>query len=387
MKITAIKNAQIVLENGILWDGVLLLKDGKIEAFGKEREMEIPKEAEIIDAEGKYVGPGFVDIHVHAGGKYSTSFQPIEAANHFLRHGETTILATPFYDMNAEEMTRAMECIREAMGKTKVIKGIYAEGPYLNPNYGANTQTNPWRHGVLPEEYTKFVDAAGKLIKVWSIAPEVEDLKPFLEYARKVNPDVVFALGHSEATPEEVRALGETYRPRIMTHIFDATGRKPVYGGTRGYGPDEYCLAESDMYAELISDSGGVHVHADMQRMLLTAKGVHKIILITDSTEEAETPPQYAHITDLNFDPYGGICGSKMTMDLACKNIMQSTNCGICQAFLMASSNPAKAVGMFDSIGSIAPGKNADLVFVDDKFNVDKVMLEGEITVEKGELK
>ena len=75
-----------------------------------------------------------------------------------------------------------------------------------------------------------------------------------------------------------------------------------------------------------------------------------------------------------------------MTMDQACRNIMQSTNCGIAQAFLMASTNPAKAIGMDDEFGSIDCDKNADLVFVDDKFNVQKVMLEGEIVVEKGEL-
>ena len=82
---------------------------------------------------------------------------------------------------------------------------------------------------------------------------------------------------------------------------------------------------------------------------------------------------------DLNFDHNGGIAGSKMTMDQACRNIMTNTNCGIAQAFVMASLNPAKVIGMDDTIGSVAPGKNADLVFVDDRFNVQKVMLEGKL--------
>ena len=68
-----------------------------------------------------------------------------------------------------------------------------------------------------------------------------------------------------------------------------------------------------------------------------------------------------------------------MTMDQACTNVMKSTNCGIAQAFLMASTNPAKAIGMEKTIGSIDKGKNADLIFVDDKFNIKKVMLEGEL--------
>ncbi len=379
-KLTAIKNAQIVLERGILWDGVIIVEDDKIKEFGSHRDIEIPDGADVIDAEGKYVGPGFVDIHVHAGGGYSTYANPVEAANFFLSHGETTILATPGYDQTTKELVEAMNKVKEAMKETKVIKGIYCEGPYMNPNYGANAFNNPWRHGVHEEDYKPFVDAAGDAVKVWAIAPELPNLMPFLEYARKVNPDVIFALGHTEATPAEVRALGAKYIPTIMTHCMNATGRKPRYGGTRDFGPDEYCFKETDMYAEMISDSCGIHVHPEMQQLLIHTKGIDKVILITDSTvHDDPTPPEFAHVTDLNFDSRGGISGSKMTMDQACKNIMKSTNCGIAQAFLMASTNPAKAIRMYDKIGSIDKGKNADLIFVDDKFNIKKVMLEGEI--------
>ena len=118
-----------------------------------------------------------------------------------------------------------------------------------------------------------MADLGGTDIKVWTIAPERTDLLPFMAYARKANPDVVFALGHSEATPMQVRALGK-YRPTLMTHTFDATGRQPVLIGTRGYGPDEYALQTPEMYCELISDSCGIHVHPEMQRLLLQSKGV-----------------------------------------------------------------------------------------------------------------
>ena len=379
-KITAIKNAQIVLERGILWDGVIIVEDSKIKEFGSHRDIQIPDSAEVIDADGAYVGPGFVDIHVHAGGGFSTYKNPVEAANFFLSHGETTILATPGYSQNTSELVEAMRSVKEGMKKTKVIKGIYCEGPYMNPNYGANSFNNPWRHGVHEEDYKQFVDEAGDVVKVWAIAPELPNLVPFLEYARKVNPKVIFSLGHTEATPDEVRALGSEYRPKIMTHCMNATGRKPRYGGTRDFGPDEYCFKETDMYAEMISDSCGIHVHPEMQQLLIHTKGLDKVILITDSTvHDDPTPPEYAHVTDLNFDARGGISGSKMTMDQACKNVMKSTNCGIAQAFLMASTNPAKAIGMEKTIGSIDKGKNADLIFVDDKFNIQKVMLEGEL--------
>ena len=86
-----------------------------------------------------------------------------------------------------------------------------------------------------------------------------------------------------------------------------------------------------------------------------------------------------AHITDLNFDHNSDLCGSRLTLDQACKNIMEATNCGIAQAFLMASTNPSKVVGMYDEIGSIAPGKDADLVFVSDRFQVKRVLVAGEV--------
>ena len=378
-EITVIRNAQVVLENGIVWDGLIVIKNGRILQAGSREEITVPADAQCIDAGGAYVGPGFVDLHVHGGGGYSTCFAPKEAAQHFLRHGETSILATTGYHMELDTLLDAIHTIKAAMADAPTIKGIYMEGPYTNPNYGSHADLNPWHCGVEEDSYKAMVDAGGKDIKVWTVGPERPDLLPFLEYARQVNPDVVIAVGHSQATPTEIRKLGK-YRPTLMTHTFNATGRLPVYGGTRAYGPDEYCLKEPDMYAELISDSRGIHVHPEMQQLLLHAKGIHRTVLITDSTvHDNPTPAEYAHVKDLNFDHNGGIAGSKMTMDLACRNIMTNTNCGIAQAFQMASLNPARAIGMDREIGSIEAGKIADLVFVDDKFNVQQVMLSGKL--------
>lgn len=375
----AIVNCQLVLEQGIIWDAVVLLSGDRIEKFGGVRDIEIPDGIEIIDAEGAYVGPGFVDIHVHGNGGYQTFENPAEAEEFMLKHGATTILATPYYDLPFDEFLKAIRTVKEYMPKARTIKGFYMEGPYINPKYGCFAYNNPWRHPIDAKEYEALVDEAGKYARVWTIAPEREGLVPFLKYARKVNPDVIFSLGHSEATPMQIRALGK-YRPTIQTHSMNATGRLPVYAGTRAYGPDEYSFKENEVYTELISDSCCIHVHKEMQQLLLHCKGVDKIILITDSTVYNEpVPEKFAHVTDLNFDSQGGIAGSKMTMEQACKNIMTHTNCGIAQAFLMASGNPARAVGLDDEIGSVDVGKKADLVIVDDRFNVKKVILGGKL--------
>lgn len=380
-EIKAIKNGQIVLENGIIWDGVVMIQDERIVAIGNKRDLDIPTGAQIIDAKGAYVGPGFIDIHVHGGGGYSTCYDLKNAAEFFLNHGSTSILATPDYHMNRETTLEVLKNIKADIDELKSVKGIYMEGPYTNPVYGSHSDTNPWRCGVSPEDFIPIVDEAGVYVKVWTIAPEREDLLPFLEYARKVNPEVVFAVGHSCATPMQIRALGK-YRPTLETHAMNATKRIPVSAGTRGYGPDEYCLKEPDVFCELISDSCGIHVHPELQQLLLHNKGIERVVLITDSTTHVNPVPDHLrHISDLNFDPNGCLAGSKMTMECACRNIMANTNCGIAQAFYMAATTPARVIGMDDEIGSIEVGKKADLVFVDDRFNIQKVMLEGEIVV------
>ena len=381
--VTVIENAQIVLENGILWDGVLLLKGDRILKYGSRREMEeLISAAEVrIDAKGAYVGPGFVDIHVHGGGGFTTYFNPVEASDFFLRHGTTSLLATIPYDLCFTEFLEGIRTVKENISKAKTIRGFYMEGPYLNADYGSHSYLNTWRGPIEPDQYKILVEEAGTLAKIWTIAPERMDLVPFLEYARKINPETIFAVGHSEATPAQIRKLGK-YRPALLTHAFDATGRVPVASNTRGCGPDEYCMNEVDMYAELISDSRGNHVNAELQRLLLRNKGVERTILITDSCtyeNPAPVPPEFESVTDLEFDDHGCIAGSKMTMDMACRNIMTHTNCGISQAFLMASRNPAHVIGMDHEIGTIEAGKRADLVFVDDRFHVQQVMLGGEL--------
>ena len=381
MKTTAITNANVVLEGGIIWDGVILISGERILKVGANNEIEIPADAVVIDADGAYVGPGFVDIHVHGGGGFETHKEPLKAAEFFLGHGTTTLLGTPVYTQPFDDMLDSINKINDAMKQTRIIKGMYLEGPYMNPKYGSFADLNPWRGPIDPAQYKPLVDAAGLNARVWAIAPEREGLLPFLEYARSVNPDVVFSVGHSEATPAEIRALGK-YKPTIQTHSMCATGRLPVFAGTRAYGPDEYCFTDNSIYTEMISDSCGIHVHPDMQKLLIHNKGIDKTVLITDSTNFAfPNPESLAHVTDLNFDHNGGIAGSKLTMDKACRNIMSSTNCGIAQAFIMASLNPAKAVGLGDELGSIEVGKLADLVFTDDRFNVKKVMLCGELCV------
>ncbi|MBR2860660.1 MAG: amidohydrolase family protein [Clostridia bacterium] len=374
----AIINANVVLENGIIFDGVVLIENDRILNVGTKDEISA-EGYEIIDAQGAYVGPGFVDIHVHRGTKSGIDVTIEDTVEYFLAHGTTSFLPTLGYTFSFSELLEKIKHIKEVAKHSSSIKGINMEGPYINIKYGAGVFLLDGQPIPKKDEYAPIVAEGGEFIKIWTVAPEVEGIKDFMKDAKKANPGVVFSVGHSEATPEQIRALG-VLKPRLQTHFGDATGRVSVPKGIRGVGPDEYGLLEPEIYTEMISDSCGIHVLPDMQRLLISVKGVSKVVLITDCTDsELPAPKELEHIKDLNFDERGGISGSRLTMNLACRNVMAHTNCGIAQAFVMASLNPAKVIGLDDEIGSIAVGKKADIVFVDDKFNVLRVIAEGKM--------
>lgn len=376
-----IVNANLILQDGILWDAYLALEGGRIAACGPRAGLALPRGAEVIDARGRYVGPGFVDIHCHGGGGAMFDREPERAARHFLRHGETTVLATLYYDLSYEAMLEAISRIRRAMKGTRAgraIGGIYMEGPYMNPKYGASPEKNKWRGPIDMEKAGTVARALGDAVRVWALAPEREGIEAFAALAKAENPALRLAFGHTEASPEQVFRL-KKYGLCIQTHSTDATGRPGSIGGTRACGPDEACLYDADLYAELICDSQAIHVHADMLRLFRRIKGEDRLILISDSFVSAEKAPEHlSGVADLNFDANGGLCGSRLTLDLACQNMMRHTPAGLCEVFRMASLNPARALGWDEEIGSVAVGKRANLVFVDDRVRVEKVIFEGE---------
>lgn len=377
-----IKNVNVVLEDRIIYDGEVLICGDKIEKTGKKGEISVPEGADVIDGEGNYLGPGFVDIHVHGGGGHLFFHNPEKAAIHFLNHGQTTVLATGYPNFSKDEFVESIKKIQYAMKNTeagKAIAGIYTEGLYMNNKYGADPDSNKWMGEIKKEEFKEVVDAAGRDALVWGIAPEREGIELFMEYCKEVNPDIVFSMAHCEAQFEEIEKV-KHYGIKLMTHCMNATGTKSKYRGVLGAGPNEYCFMHDDIYAELISDSMGIHVLPEMQRMLLKIKGIDKIILITDSfVSDADAKADFSFTEDLSFDVNGDLSGSKLTMDKACKNFSEHTGAGICDVFKAAALNGAKLLGLDKEIGSIKEGKRANLVICDDKFNVKKVILEGNI--------
>ena len=379
----AIINAELVMRDHLIPDAVLFMEDGVITGFGEMRCMTIPQDCEIIDAQGLYVGPGFVDIHCHAGNKVRFEEAPVTAAEAHLQHGTTTILATVGYRLSVKQYLACIDRIQQAMLQPggANIGGIYMEGPFINPQYGSNAHLNPWAgKAVLPEDYVPLIQTLGELVKVWTVAPEREGVPEFVRAAKKANPTVRFSVGHSEAKPQQIEAL-MPYGLCIGTHHTNATGTIVNYPECRGVCVDEAVNRNRDIYAEIISDSLGIHVDPYMQRLIRQIKGDDRIILITDQTAyDGAPPPGFEHITDLYFTPRADgttdVSGSKLYLNVACRNWMKHTGASIVTAFQCAAYNPARAVGFTDR-GEIAVGKRADLVLVDHKMQVKKVFLAG----------
>ena len=164
----------------------------------------------------------------------------------------------------------------------------------------------------------------------------------------------------------------------MSTHHTDATGTIQKYPEVKGVCVDEFVNYHKDIYAELICDSRGIHVDPFMLRLIRKIKGDDRIILISDAyASDAPKPAGYEGVDDINFDYMGEIAGSKLTLNVAMRNMMNHTGASIVDVFGYASRNPAKAVGFSDR-GEIAVGKRADLILTDYLMNVKKIYIKGE---------
>ncbi len=375
----AIINATIVMKDYYIPNGVILMDGEKIVKACKAKDISIPEGAEIIDAENNYVGPGLIDVHTHAADNKWIFEEPEATSKYLLSHGVTGVLPALYNNLNKDAYIKAADDILKANenGKFDNFVGFYMEGPYLSPNFGCERDKNVWKDAVVREEYIDIVKKVKDSAKVWCFAPEREGIEEFVKDVKAEIPNIVFAVAHSEAPPP----LVEKYIPyglRIATHHTNATGTIEHYSECRGVCVDEAVNYNKEIYAELISDRMGIHVVPYMQRLVRRIKGDDRIILIADQFVcDGPIPPGFEEATDIHFDNAGEIAGSGLTLDIACGNFMMHTGCSICDAFKFGSYNPARVLNL-SGYGYIDEGNYANLIIVDDKFNVKKVIFKGE---------
>ena len=378
----AIVNTKLILEDGIIFDGVITYENGRIVSLGKAGQAEIPEGAEILDAQGLYTAPGLVDIHNHGGADFLFHEDPAHCCEFFLKHGQTTVLPTFYCNLTAEQMVEGLEKVEALVGTDagKMIPGVYMEGPYM-AGFGSNQKYILWNGEITREEYAPLLEKFKNAALIWAIDPAREGIEGFMQDVKKANPNAIFAMGHSTATAAQCRKL-KKLGIKVQTHHGDSGKAKGRAQGTVGAGCDEFTLYDPDIFAELICDENGIHQDADMIKLLVRTKGVERVILITDhmadkdhfTNNEAEG---ILYGPDLNYDYEGHLAGSHLTLDNACRNLMRHTGYGLCHAIRMASLNPARLLGLDDEIGSLEVGKKANLILIDDTVSVKTVILEG----------
>ena len=383
---TAIINTKLILEDSIIYDGAITFENGVILQVGKASEVTIAEDAEIIDAGGQYTAPGLVDIHNHGGCDYLFHEDPLHCCEFFLRHGQTTLLPTFYCNLTCEQMLEGLEKVKQTMQTPagKAIAGLYMEGPYMG-GFGSNQKYILWGGDIDETEYAPLLSAMAGFAKIWAIDPARPGIEGFMAAVKQADPNAIFTMGHSLATAAQCRKV-KKYGLKLQTHHNDSSKAPGRAQGTMGAGCDEFALYDPDIYVELICDENGIHVDPELIRMVVRTKGVERIILITDhmadkdhfTNNEAEG---ILYGPDINYDYEGHLAGSHLTLDNACRNLMAHSGYGLCHAIRMATLNPARLLGLDDEIGSLEPGKKANIIIIDDMIHVKSVFLEGQPVV------
>ncbi|MSU46017.1 MAG: N-acetylglucosamine-6-phosphate deacetylase [Lacunisphaera sp.] len=334
-----------------------------------------------FDASGRLVGPGFVDVHCHGDGSRRIFTDPEAVSLNLLRQGATTVAATLGYpDMVVDGLAAQLRSYTSVLGPwgKELSGGVHLEGPYVNRKYGAQTS-----RGVIKNpdaaEYRALLREFGSLITWWTCAPELPGATAFIREASALG--VVVAAGHTEATPDQIAAAIDAGL-KVITHWTNATGNPnaAAYKGTRCPGIDEAALVYDELFAEIIPDEKGLHVHPLMAKLLYKAKGPERILIITDAgygrPDDSPDPPGSRR--DVSIDGDGNLAGSRLTMAGAALNFRTFTGCSWPELFRMAALNPARLLGMGDRVGSIEPGKLANLIVFDDALGIDRTYIRGQ---------
>jgi len=387
----ALKGA-VITPKEIIKDGVVVVGDGKIVYAGVSGHMGSGLEpdpicATVIDCRGKYISPGFIDVHVQGAGGYDILDGTYDAVNAIAKtlakNGVTAFLATTVYSKRGQALFCA---VKEAMEKGTdgaEVLGTHLEGPFISPAK---------RGMIKPENIKKvpgtkkgarhlfdIIDACDGSLKMMTIAPEIPGAIDIIKKLKKNK--VVAAIGHTNATYEEALKgfdAGITH----ATHMFNAMSalhhRKPGAAGA--------ILTDDRVSAQLIAD--GKHLHPAVVKLVVKQKGPDKIALITDPMSAAGLPDGKYVYNGLKYEAKNGLAvycgadtfiGTALTLNKIVKRIVDMGIVDLKDAVRMASLVPAKVLGIEKKKGSLEVGKDADIVVMDKNCNVKTTIIAGEI--------
>ncbi|MGL5378642.1 N-acetylglucosamine-6-phosphate deacetylase [Clostridium sp.] len=372
-----IKNCNIIFLDKIE-NGSVLVENGKIKEIN-------PTETSsdcIIDGEGLYLSPGFIDVHIHGAGGHDTMDGTVEAINEIskaiVKHGTTSFTPTT--------MTVSKEAIRKSMEAIKTCKengtdganvlGAHLEGPFISPS--AIGAQNP--NYLIPptvENYNEMVGDAEDAVVSITVAPEVPGAKELISYLS--NKGVVCSMGHTKATYEEAMD-GIKCGCSHSTHLFNAmTPFAHREAGVVG------AIFDSEITTETISD--GIHISYPSLRIAYNQKTTDKVLLVTDAMMACGMPDGMYSLGGQDVVvsegaarlTTGSLAGSVLTLDKAIRNVFKNVGYPLHEVVKMATFNGARHCKVEDRKGLIKEGYDADLVLFDEDINVKKVIVNGKL--------
>jgi N-acetylglucosamine-6-phosphate deacetylase len=364
-------------------DGAVLARDGVIVRVGTRSALAGERADAEVDAGGRLVCPGFIDLQVNGGGGALLTETPTpetveRMARDWVRTGATSLLPTA---VTADEanMTAALAAVHEAMQRPRSgarVLGAHLEGPFINPvRKGAHDE----RFVRAPDLalFDRLLMAAGGALRLITLAPELPGGLELLAAAREAS--VAVSIGHTDATYDEaLRALEAG--AAMGTHLYN--GMRPF--AQREPGVIGALLASDAIVSGLIADN--VHVHPGALALAYRAKGAGGVALVTDALwsagEGAGAEELQGRGVSLRDGAWylkdGTLAGSALSMNVAVRN-MRAAGVPLIDCVRMATATPARVLGMEGEIGALTPGAMADIVVCDGDLRVWKVFVDGEL--------
>ena len=379
---------KVITPNGIIPNGAILVTGNTITAVS-EKDIDAPDAIE-IDAQGKYISPGFIDIHVHGGGGHDfmdgTETAFLKIAETHAQYGTTAMLPTTLTSTK-EEMLQTLAAYEDANRNNihgAQFLGMHLEGPYFAMNQ-RGAQDPRYIRDPDPDEY-KDILSRSSCVRRWSAAPE---LKGAIEFGKYVtSKGVLPSVAHTDAIYEDViEAFENGYT--LATHLYSAMSGVTRRNAFRYAGVVESAFIIDDMDVEIIAD--GVHLPAPLLKLVYKIKGADRTALITDAIRAAGTDVRESILGNKNsglkvivedgvakLPDRTSFAGSVATADRLVRTMISMAGVSLTDAVKMMTATPARILGVSDKKGELAAGKDADIVIFDDNINISMTMIQGQ---------
>lgn len=376
-----IKNATVITPYHVLKKASIFISDGKIKDVRQAGNAVLPKGTRIIDAKNNIVAPGFIDVHVQGAGGSDvldgTKYALQNIAKTLAKNGTTSFLATTVATDKASPHLKIIdEVIRAGTGGANIL-GIHLEGPYINPLKKGMIKPENIKEASLAD-LNRIIRLCKGRLRMMTIAPEVKGALVIIPVLRKRG--IVASFGHSNATYEQT-LKGLKNGISHATHVFNAMPQLHH----RMPGPLAALFEDKKCTLQLVGDA--VHIHPSVMRLLIKIVGVDRIVLITDSMSAAGLKNGKYVYNGLEYISYNGtarykdgtLIGTSLALREVATRMIRLAGVSLQDAVKMATINPAKTLGIEYKKGSITPSKDADLVIMDKKLFVKKVIIGGKV--------